>query len=46
MTDEEADYCYECTGLGDDYYIDEHGDLVCYCPDCPFNPFNEEVQDE
>lgn len=29
------DRCYECTALGDDYYIDENGDLVCACDDCP-----------
>lgn len=31
------DICYECTGYGDDYYIDEQGDLVSACNDCPFN---------
>ena len=40
--EEYDDYCYECTGYGDDYYEDEDGNLVCYCPDCPFNPLNEE----
>lgn len=45
MTNEEADHCYECTGLGDDYYIDERGDLVCYCPECPFNAFKEEAEE-
>lgn len=24
-----CDYCYECTGYGDDYHIDEDGELVC-----------------
>ena len=38
----DADRCYECTGYGDDYYIDDDGDLVCYCPECPFNPDNQE----
>lgn len=28
------DICYECTGYGDDYYIDEDGDLVCACSTC------------
>ena len=37
-TDEDFDYCYECSGLGDDYYVDEDGDLVCFCPECPLNP--------
>lgn len=29
------DYCYECTGYGDDYSIDDEGELVCNCSDCP-----------
>lgn len=32
------DYCYECSGYGDDYYVDEDGELVCRCPECPMNP--------
>lgn len=32
------DYCYECSGYGDDYYMDEYGELVCRCPECPMNP--------
>lgn len=32
------DYCYECTGYGDNYRIDEDGELVCNCPDCPDRP--------
>ena len=36
------DFCYECTGYGDDYYIDENGELVCACDDCPFNIHNKE----
>jgi hypothetical protein len=35
---DDYDYCYECSGLGDDYYIDADGDLVCYCPECSCNP--------
>ena len=31
------DRCYECQGYGDDYYIDEDGELVCACDDCSFN---------
>lgn len=45
MTDEEADYCYECGGYGDDYYTDENGDLVCRCPKCPFNPYKEDDEE-
>ena len=37
------DYCYECTGYGDDYYYDEElNDYVCACDDCPFNDNNWE----
>lgn len=32
------DYCDECSGYGDDYLIDEDGELVCNCPDCPNRP--------
>lgn len=32
------DYCYECSGYGDDYYMNEDGELVCRCPECLMNP--------
>ena len=32
------EYCYECSGYGNDYYTDENGELVCYCPECLLNP--------
>lgn len=35
--DEEYDYCYECTGYGDDYYVNEEGELVSACDGCPHN---------
>lgn len=35
------DYCYECRGLGDDYYFDEDGELVSACEDCPFLQWEE-----
>lgn len=34
------DYCYECTGYGDDYSVDENGELVNNCMDCPHNHAN------
>ena len=40
---ENYDCCYECCGYGDDYYLDENGELVCNCPDCPMNPDNDDV---
>lgn len=35
MPDNENDICYECQGYGDDYYMDEDGELVSACKDCP-----------
>ena len=32
------DYYNECSGYGDDYCMDEDGELVCRCPYCPMNP--------
>lgn len=39
-TDDDYDYCRECTGYGDDYhvYVDEDGELQCACDNCPLNP--------
>lgn len=34
---DDYDPCYECGGYGDDYSIDDNGELVWNCPDCPFN---------
>lgn len=32
------DYCYECTGYGDEVRYDpETGEDVYYCDDCPYN---------
>lgn len=41
----EYDVCYECTGYGDDYSIDENGELVHNCENCRFNPLKN-VNDE
>lgn len=38
---DEYDVCYECTGYGDDYRI-ENGELVCNCDSCPFNRKDDE----
>lgn len=35
--DIDDDYCYECTGYGDDYSEDEEGNLVSNCTHCPWN---------
>lgn len=33
---DEYDYCYECTGYGDDYSEGENGELVSNCENCPY----------
>ena len=38
----EDDHCYECTGYGDDYFINDDGELECKCPSCPFNSWDDE----
>lgn len=45
-TDWYLDPCEECTGYGDDYSYDEHGDLVNNCPTCPVNISRMEADDE
>lgn len=44
--DEDLDHCYECSGYGDDYELDDNGDLVCRCTECPFNPFRGDDWDD
>lgn len=34
---DDYDYCYECTGYGDDYRYDDDGELVSNCDNCPHN---------
>ena len=36
------DICYECQGLGDDYYFNEDGELVSACDGCIFNERDDE----
>ena len=38
------EYCYECSGYGNDYYVDENGELVCYCSECILNPNRSEEE--
>lgn len=33
-TDDEFVDCYECSGYGDDYFINDDGELECACPNC------------
>lgn len=32
------DPCYECSGYGDDYYVNDEGELECWCDRCGLNP--------
>lgn len=46
---DDYDYCYECGGYGDDYHLDENGDLkydLCYSctPKCDKYKERKEVQ--
>ena len=36
---DDDDYCYECSGHGDNYYVDEYGNFICACDNCPYNRF-------
>lgn len=40
----DADYCYECGGYGDDYFINDDGELECRCDTCPFR--NVKMEDD
>ena len=40
----ESGRCYECGAYGDDYYVNEQGDLVSACDGCPYN--STEWEDE
>lgn len=31
------DDCYECAAYGDDYFINEDGEMECYCSRCQAN---------
>lgn len=33
---DDPDFCNDCSGIGDDYYFDENGELVNACEDCPY----------
>ena len=43
---DDYDWCYECTGYGDDYSYDEDGELVSNCDNCPNNPNRYDDWDE
>ena len=31
---EDDEICFECVGRGEDYYINDEGELICACDDC------------
>lgn len=43
---DDYDYCYECTGYGDDYYLDDNGEWVSACSDCIHNPARDDDWDD
>lgn len=43
---DDYDVCYECTGYGDDYFINDEGELECWCDKCAFNPSNTDDWDD
>lgn len=43
---DDYDWCYECTGYGDDYSYDEDGELISNCDDCPNNPNRHDDWDD
>lgn len=40
--DDFNEICYECSGYGDDYYIDDDGELVSACSECWVTRIEEE----
>jgi len=43
---EDYDHCYECSGYGNDYFINDEGELECYCTYCLMNPYKSDDWDE
>ena len=39
---DDFDWCYECGGYGDDYFINDDGELESACPMCPHNRWRED----
>ena len=40
------DYCYECKGYCDDYYIDDDGEMKCRCFECPYFEEGKEYEED
>lgn len=39
---DDYDICYECRGYGDDYYVNEDGELESTCTHCVYNSANHD----
>lgn len=44
--EEEFDFCEECRALGDDYIVDENGDLVDWCDYCSVKAGEQDAPDD
>lgn len=42
MDDDRDDYCWECSANGDDYFVNDKGDLECYCPYCSQSGYDDD----
>ena len=40
------DYCGECAIYGDDYFINDKGEVESFCPQCPFNDSDDDEWDD
>ena len=40
--DDEDELCYECSLYDDNSYLDENGEWVNCCLDCPLNRMNDD----
>ena len=38
--------CWECSALGDDYYMDEDGEWISACDTCPNNRPQTDTNDD
>ena len=42
MADDRDDYCWECSANGDDYFVNDEGELECYCPYCSQSGYDDD----